>query len=120
MLNHSSGIYDYFDDAVPFISDAFLGPEADWSKMWTSAELLAYGARTVSPPYFAPGEGSHYSNTNYILVGMVIERLTGSTFGEEVGRRILTPLGLRDTYFSLLHNPLSRRRYPGIRRSMGT
>jgi len=100
VLNHSSGIYDYVDDAGPFFSDAFLGPEADWSKMWRPEELLAYADGSVSAPYFAPGEGSHYSNTNYILVGMVIERLTGSTFGDEVGRRILTPLGLHNTYFA--------------------
>ena len=100
MLNHTSGIYDYFDDDSPFINDAFLGPQADWSKVWTTDELLAYADRANHAPYFAPGTSAHYSNTNYILVGLIIERVTGHRVGDEIRARILTPLELKDTSFA--------------------
>ncbi len=98
VLNHTSGIYDFGDDDdSPFWNDAFLGPEADWSKIWTLPELLAYADPSNHPPYFAPGEGIHYSNTGYILLGMIVEAAIGSTFGDALQTRILTPLELNDT-----------------------
>ncbi|MDQ3443436.1 MAG: beta-lactamase family protein [Chloroflexota bacterium] len=98
VLNHTSGIYDFADDDdSPFWEDAFLGPTADWTKVWTLPELLAYADEANHAPYFAPGEACHYSNTNYLLLGMIIEKATGSDFGCELQARILTPLGLNDT-----------------------
>ncbi|MFD0345736.1 serine hydrolase domain-containing protein [Kitasatospora aburaviensis] len=49
------------------------------------------------PAYFDPGKGWHYSNTNYIIAGMLIERLTGRSWAQEVERRIIRPLGLSGT-----------------------
>jgi D-alanyl-D-alanine carboxypeptidase len=49
------------------------------------------------PPTFAPGTDWHYSNTNYLLAGMLIEKVTGHTWAEEVRRRIITSLDLRET-----------------------
>jgi D-alanyl-D-alanine carboxypeptidase len=49
------------------------------------------------PPDFAPGASWSYSNTNYILAGMIIERVTGRPWPVEVRRRIVRPLGLSDT-----------------------
>jgi D-alanyl-D-alanine carboxypeptidase len=49
------------------------------------------------PPLFAPGTAFDYSNTNYILAGMVIKKVTGRSWDQEVRSRILTPLGLRRT-----------------------
>ena len=74
LLNHTSGIYDYFDDASPFLDDAFFGPTADWSRVWTPRELLAYAGSDGEAPYFAPGEGVHYSNTGYIPSGWLWKR----------------------------------------------
>ncbi|MET9274889.1 serine hydrolase domain-containing protein [Kribbella sp. NPDC003557] len=51
------------------------------------------------PPEFQPGQGWSYSNTGYDLVGLVIKAVTGRTWYDEVDRRIVRPLGLRDTYF---------------------
>jgi len=102
VLNHTSGIYDFGDDDdSTFWDDAFLGPEADWSKIWTLPELLAYADPSNHAPYFAPGQGSDYSNTNYLLLGMIVERATGNTFGDELQTRILTPLELNDTFLAV-------------------
>ncbi|HEX6468604.1 MAG TPA: serine hydrolase domain-containing protein [Streptosporangiaceae bacterium] len=50
------------------------------------------------PPTFEPGTGWRYSNTDYLVAGLLIEKVTGHTYGEEIRRRIITPLGLRATY----------------------
>ncbi|MGW0610566.1 serine hydrolase domain-containing protein [Streptomyces sp. NPDC002788] len=48
---------------------------------------------------FAPGERQHYLNIGYTIAGLLIERVTGDTYEHQVARRVLAPLGLRDTYF---------------------
>ena len=50
------------------------------------------------PPQFAPGVRWEYSDTNYILLGMVIQAVTGHTYADEITHRIIRPLGLNQTY----------------------
>jgi D-alanyl-D-alanine carboxypeptidase len=98
LLHHTSGIYDYLDSTdTTFYDDAFFRPGADWAKVWTLPELLAYADAANHDPYFAPGEGAHYSNTEYLLLGMIVEQATGNTFEEELSARLLTPLALGGT-----------------------
>jgi D-alanyl-D-alanine carboxypeptidase len=98
LLHHTSGIYDYLDATdTTFYDDAFFNPDADWSRVWTLPELLAYAGATNHDPYFAPGEGVHYSNTAYLLLGMIAEQAAGKTFEDELSARILTPLSLGGT-----------------------
>jgi D-alanyl-D-alanine carboxypeptidase len=98
LLTHSSGIYDYAGDpSNEFFADAFFGPEADWSRVWTPQEVLAYADGDRQEPYFAPGQGVYYANTNYILLGLIIEAATGRSYGTELSDRILDPLGLDQT-----------------------
>lgn len=92
LLNHTSGLYDYMKE--PGMStnrwrgaDRFLGSHPD--------QLLATAFR--HPPYFAPGTGFRYSNTNYVVLGKLVERLTGNAYGAEIARRILRPLDLSHT-----------------------
>ncbi|MFF0388315.1 serine hydrolase domain-containing protein [Kitasatospora sp. NPDC004615] len=98
LLNHTSGIHDYTDDPAFDITN----PETlrQWltGGRWTSyrPQQLVDIANKY-PPYFAPGQGWHYSNTDYILIGMLIERLTGRSWAQEVTSRIIRPLGLTDT-----------------------
>ncbi|AXE87371.1 serine hydrolase domain-containing protein [Streptomyces sp. Go-475] len=54
---------------------------------------------TSKKPEFAPGERQHYLNIGYQIAGLVIERVTGDAYERQVARRVLKPLGLRDTYF---------------------
>ena len=99
-MTHTSGIIRYeFDDR--FISDLLASPD----KVWLPEELLAYLFDTDAP--FAPGEGWEYSDTNYIILGKIIESLTGNTYYDEMRRRILEPLGLHNTV------PTDTRRIPG-------
>lgn len=99
LLNHTSGIYDFADDNdSSFWVDAFLGPDADWTKVWTPQELLTYADADNHAPYFEPGANYFYSNTNYILIGLIVESATGKKYTDELQRRILTPLALHDTF----------------------
>ena len=91
LLSHTSGLYNY-SDALPTDIDGFI---RNRMRTWTPAELVAIA--TAQPPLFEPGARWSYSNTNYILLGLVVERVTGRPYSAEVQRRILRPLGLRHT-----------------------
>jgi D-alanyl-D-alanine carboxypeptidase len=93
LLNHTSGIGNYTERLFRTAEDL----ERVRTRTFTPQELVAIGL--AMPPTNAPGAGWHYSNTNYIIAGLLVERLTGHRVDAEVGRRILRPLGLRDTYF---------------------
>ena len=67
-------------------------------KRWTPEERLSY-VLGLAPP-FAAGEGWEYSDTNYIVLGMIIERITGRPYEDEMRRRLLVPLALRNTIAS--------------------
>jgi D-alanyl-D-alanine carboxypeptidase len=97
LLGHTSGVYDYADEDSPFLQDAFFGPDADPTKVWAPQELLGYADAARHAPYFAPGTGVHYSNTGYILLGLVVEQVTRESLEAQMHRRIFAPLALRDT-----------------------
>lgn len=90
LLQHTSGLPDYLPclSFPDFIADRYAHHDR--------AELLSLALS--HPPLFAPGAGWSYSNTDYLLAGMLIEKVTGHPYGEEVRRRILVPLGLHATY----------------------
>src|SRR5688572_5412403 len=90
LLNHTSGLMRYeFKDQ--FTKDLTANPE----KIWKPAELITY-LLDEKPP-FAAGKGWDYSDTNYIVLGMIIEKVTGRRFYDEANRRLLKPLKLVDT-----------------------
>ncbi|MFD5701293.1 serine hydrolase domain-containing protein [Streptomyces lasiicapitis] len=95
LLNHTSGIYDYTDD--PGVVRMYFTPEffKHRHRTWTPRELVAVATR--HKPDFAPGKGRRYSNTNYLLAGLIIEKATGHPYGDEIRRRVIEPLGLRAT-----------------------
>jgi D-alanyl-D-alanine carboxypeptidase len=89
LLQQTSGIRDYTDDPV-FQTVQGLG------KTWQPQQLVDIALR-LGPPV----RGWLYSNTNYILLGMIIQKVTGHSPITEISRRILVPLGLRGTSFPL-------------------
>jgi D-alanyl-D-alanine carboxypeptidase len=101
LMNHTSGLYDYVD--LPFYLQLLHDP----LKRWRPLELVQ---RAVAhPPLFAPGTSWSYSNTNYILLGLIVAaadeapaRLQVASPAFEAYRRIIVPLGLRHTSFPLV------------------
>lgn len=96
LLNHTSGIYNYLSDAgfqrTYFTEDGFFAHRYDTVR---ARDLVAIAMR--HKPDFAPGTSWNYSNTNYVLAGMVIEKVTGRPYATEITRRIIRPLRLRAT-----------------------
>jgi D-alanyl-D-alanine carboxypeptidase len=93
LLQHTSGIVSYTD-----VLEQMYPTVADIVRLryrtWPPRELL--GLVAGRPPLFEPGTSWSYSNTNYVALGLVVERVTGRTYAEEIRRRILQPLRLRD------------------------
>lgn len=90
LMNHTSGLVRYeFKDQ--FTKDLTANPD----KIWKPAELVAYLLDEKAP--FEAGKGWDYSDTNYIALGMIIEKVTGKKFYDEANRRLLKPLKLNDT-----------------------
>ncbi|MCX4592014.1 beta-lactamase family protein [Streptomyces sp. NBC_01549] len=96
LLNHTSGIFNYTADEdfarTYFLKDGFFDHRYDTK---TPEQLVAIAM--THKPLFAPGASWSYSNTNYVLAGMVIEKVTGHSYASEIRRRIIEPLGLRAT-----------------------
>ncbi|MEV8563402.1 serine hydrolase domain-containing protein [Streptomyces sp. NPDC051917] len=92
LLDHRSGLFNYTDTLWP---GGF--PEIYQTRFqtWTPQHLLANAFQHT--PYFAPGSSGHYSNTNYVLLGLLIEKVTGKPAEREIGDRILRPLGMHNS-----------------------
>lgn len=97
LMQMRSGRYNYSDDAA-FNESLDKNPQ----RVWTVPELLAVAF--AKPPYFAPGKDFHYSNTNTILEGRLVEVVTGKSLGPELERRIFKPLRMTGTSLPVLDN----------------
>lgn len=96
LLNHTSGLDDFF--LHPPIDRALqAAPDAAWSVKRT--------LRYVGKPYFPPGRGWHYSNTNYLYLGLIAERVTGVTLASALRQRFFDPLGLQGTWYQAVEKP---------------
>ena len=101
LMNHTSGLVRYeFGEAFT----RALSAQPD--RTWRPEELVAFILGQTAP--FAPGQGWEYSDTNYIVLGMILEKVSGRGVYEEVERRFLRPLALTRTV------PSDRRRIPGL------
>lgn len=94
LLNHTSGLADYAPDE----DDTFIRRVlADRHRTWAPRELVALG--TAQPPLHAPGARWSYSNTGYIVLGLIVEAATGNPLEAELRTRLFAPLRLRATTF---------------------
>ncbi|MBL1069024.1 serine hydrolase [Streptomyces sp. 7-21] len=91
LLGHTSGVPNY----LPLVLTAEKPLAAQRDRTWTVQELLDVAFRQPRP--FEPGAGFGYSNTNYLLLCLLIRRLTGRDWHEEVARRVTGPLGMAAT-----------------------
>jgi D-alanyl-D-alanine carboxypeptidase len=94
LLSHRSGLADYLNDDKAWRSAFFSDPQ----RVWSNRDVVAY--IRGRPLLFAPGSEFRYSNSNYILAGLIVERVTGQPVHALIRERILKPLGLRRTFHS--------------------
>jgi D-alanyl-D-alanine carboxypeptidase len=101
LMNHTSGVMRY-EFKESFTKDLTANPD----KTWKPEELLSYVLDEKAS--FESGKGWEYSDTNYILLGMILEKITGKKFYQLVTDHILKPLNLKNTF------PSDKRMLPGL------
>jgi len=94
LLNHSSGIFDAENDDPIFAKAVNENP----SRRLFPQEIVEVSL--AHEPYNQPGKGAHYSNTNYKLLGMIVEEVTGKELGVVIQEKIIDRLGLSNTVFA--------------------
>ncbi|WP_244176820.1 serine hydrolase [Streptomyces albus] len=106
LLTHTSGLFDYVRD--PRLAAESFGPGFSTHRYDTRSPRELVRAALRHRPYFAPGTGYRYSNTDYILLGLVVERVTGRPYARAVEERIIRPLDLSGTSFPGTRHALPR------------
>jgi D-alanyl-D-alanine carboxypeptidase len=101
LLQHTSGLFNYTGE---YYDDGTVAPGIPATgKEWVDNRLRTYRPQELvqlalsKPARFEPGTDWSYSNTNYTLAALLIEKVTGRSYAEQMDQRILLPLGLRDT-----------------------
>ena len=93
VLGMTAGIFNYVEDPI-FLADFELDPVMAFTPQDAVEIMRRY------PADFAPGEDIRYSDSNYILLGLIIEQLTGQTADVAITERVIRPLGLTQTVFA--------------------
>ncbi|CAM5458958.1 serine hydrolase [Streptomyces spiroverticillatus] len=104
LLNHTSGLPNYTE----YILDDILGK--DRHTYFQPRTLLDIALKHKA--LFAPGTDWAYNNTNYVLAGLLIEKVTGRPLAEQIHHRVIDRLGLRNTYFPAVGEERIRGKHP--------
>jgi D-alanyl-D-alanine carboxypeptidase len=97
LLDHSSGIYSFNND-LRYVN-TYLGNKVDEDISWTPEQLVTLAYTGDAEPQGTPGSGHYYADTNTILLGMIIEQISGVSFRRHIKNSILEPLELKNTGF---------------------
>jgi D-alanyl-D-alanine carboxypeptidase len=100
MLNHHSGLHNFTND--PAYMSYMLSPQ-------THEQMLTRIA--AMKPDFEPGSKGQYSNTNFVLLSYIIEKVTRKTYPELVKQRVVNKIGLKDTYYGVKTNTANNEAY---------
>ncbi len=108
LLQHTSGLPDYFEgktiDGSPNAMSLLL---SDTGKFWTPVEMINL-AKHKMKPNFVPGTSYLYSDTEYILLGLVVEKISCMPLHDFFRKRIFEPLNMKHSYMHLRSNPISK------------
>ncbi len=111
LLSHTSGVDDYFESVdkknKSVIDEITNNPD----KFWTPVDLINF-TRTNQKAVSKPGAKFHYSDTGYILLGLVIEKITSKKLEVILQEKIFTPLGMKKTYMHLRSEPSDKSKLP--------
>lgn len=106
LLQHTSGLADYFEDptitGLPNVIDQlFVFP----NKFWEPTDLINFYKANMSP-LFPPGKGYHYTDTEFILLGLIVENISGVKLHQFIKQQILEPTSMNHTYMHLRSEPI--------------
>ena len=111
LLSHTSGLPDYFEDqpaaGVNMIQKLFLEPD----RFWEPVELISF-TKNHFQAHFQPGQGYHYTDTEYVLLGLIIEKVTGLPLHEYFEEHIFNPLTMELTSMNLRSEPAAKPDFP--------
>jgi D-alanyl-D-alanine carboxypeptidase len=100
LLNHSSGIYGFNND-MEYIQSK-LGDSPKTGEKWTKEELIALADSSRVEPFGIPETGDYYGDTNYVILDMIVENVTGISLREYIADEFIKPLNLSNTgYFDV-------------------
>lgn len=104
LLHHTSGVADYFSAAIQpgFTFMQHVVHHAE--KLWTPSTLLDI-TRQFQHAIAKPGERFHYSDTGYILLGLIVQQVSGHAFHSQLHDEILEPLGMDNSYMAFYSQP---------------
>lgn len=97
LLSHTSGVADYFEGPVKSGATMLEMITSDPDRSFTPQDLLAF-TRDNQDPIGIPGQQYYYSDTGYILLGLILEAIEGKSYSDILEERIFEPLGMKDSY----------------------
>lgn len=103
LLSHSTGLRDYFSEDERFLNIVMEHPLQSWN--WKGIMEKYFEFELHKNPAFIPGKGFHYADTNYLLLAVLIEQITGKHLHEVYREKIISPLGLVNTYLEYYETP---------------
>ncbi len=103
LLCHSSGLLDYYSEDERFLNFVMEHPLQSWNWKLVMEKYFEFGLH--EKPAFNPGHGFHYADTNYLLLAVLIEQITGKSLHQVYKEKIVSPLGLTNTYLEFFEIP---------------
>ena len=98
LLQHRTGLADIFTDAAfRFYLNEYLHKQQAWNSEKLMRRYFKYGLNRKT--HFVPDSGYYYSDVNYFLLGLIIEKISGETLAQQFRKRIFEPLQMSQTYF---------------------
>ncbi|WP_304144591.1 serine hydrolase [Mesoflavibacter zeaxanthinifaciens] len=109
LLQHTSGLPDYFTDETNdgspnIINQLLMNP----NKLWSAEELIQFSKEKMKP-HFIPGQGYHYTDTEYVLLALIIENVSGLSLDEFFMQHIFQPLKMNSSYINLKSKAINNK-----------
>jgi len=111
LLNHTSGIHDYFGDKPKHTTPMLEQIIGEPSRFWTPREVIQWSKNNLDS-HFPPGKGFHYSDTGYHILGLIIENATSMPFHTALKQYVFQPLAMNHSYLVQHSEPLMQSDYP--------
>ncbi|WP_418512776.1 serine hydrolase domain-containing protein [Corallibacter sp.] len=109
LLQHTSGLPDYFtdstnDESPNIINQLLMNP----NKSWSAEEMIQFSNERMTP-HFVPGESYHYTDTEYVLLALIIENVSGLSLDEFFKQHIFQPLNMHSSYVNLKSSSIKNK-----------